>query len=148
MKEYQKYALAIPRRRAERSQVFISKKIYCYDKTENIRNYSVSLNVRKDFEYLAEVNEIIMNALEAGLIQKWENDGQPIKSHDEKMYNFIENSNSQLSNAMLLSMALSLVVMVLSAEIIINRQVEALYRHNFSIFVHKIFSRYREVFTH
>lgn len=114
-------AVAVSRKRIESSQLFLSNQIHCFEKTQNIQNYSISLNVRKDFEHMTEVNDIIRQALEAGLIQKWENDEYSVQSLN-KLNNFNSNPNSQLSNIIVFAIALCLVALVIAAEFIVNNQ--------------------------
>lgn len=109
--------VAISRKRIESSQLFLSNKIHCFDKTQNIHNYSIGLNVRKNFEHITEVNDIISKMLESGLIQKWENDEYSTQSLN-KLNNFNSNPNSQLSNIIVFAIALCLVALVISAEFI------------------------------
>lgn len=113
-------AVAVSRNRIENNQLFLSNKIHCFDKTQNIQNYSISLNVRKNFEHITEVNDIIRNALEAGLIQKWENDEHSFHSLNELNNNFNSNRYSQLSNIIVIAVALCLVTLVIVAEFIAN----------------------------
>ena len=134
-KKYRKYAVAVSRKWVQRSELFASNEIYCFNRAENIQNYSISLNIRKGFPYIGEVNEIIRNALEAGLILKWEHDGHLPKSHDD----FISNPNFQLNDIILLAVGLFVVAFVIVAEIIAHNQMESLNHYNLLIFTHKIF---------
>lgn len=127
--------MAVSRKWVERSELFASNQIYCFNRAENIHNYSISLNMRKDFPYTGEVNEIIRNALEAGLILKWEHDGQLPKSHDE----FTLNPAFQLNDIILLAVGAFVVTFVIVAEIIAYNQMDSLNRYNLLIFIHKIF---------
>lgn len=135
-----KRAVALSRKRMERSQLLLSNEVHCFEKMENIQNYSLSLHVRKDFEHKAEVNEIIRNAVEAGLIQKWANDELPGKSCDD-FDNCNTNTNQQIDDTIVLAIVLSLVLLVIAAEVVVNNRIEALNRYNLSIFVHKLFTR-------
>lgn len=146
-KEYRKYAVAVSRKWVERSPLFVSNKIYCFNKADNIQNYSISLNIRKDFLYIAEVNEIIRHAVEAGLIQKWYNDGQSLKFYDD-LNEIAPDSNSQLNDMLVFGVGLSVAVLVISAELIMNKRIEALNGFNLSIFVHKLLRAQRQVSTH
>lgn len=145
LKEYKKYAVAVARTHIERSNLFMSNKIYCFGKSRNIQNYSISLNVRKDFEYMNELNEIIKLALEAGLIRKWENDGQPIKQH-ENMDEIVEKSIPKLSNAILFAIGFFVLILIVLAEIVISKRLETLNRQNLYMFMHKSLSAQRQFF--
>lgn len=137
--EYRKYAVAVSRNWVEKSAQFASNKIFCFNRANNIQNYSVSINIRKGFPYIAEVNEIIRNALEAGLIVKWEHDGQSLKSLDD-LNDFTSNPNSQLNDIMLLAVGLSIIALAIAAEAIMNNRVDSLNHYNLSMFVHKLFN--------
>lgn len=146
-KETRKYAVAVSRKWVERSQLFAANKIYCFNKADNIQNYSISLHVRKDFLYIGKVNEIIRHALEAGLIQKWDNDGQTLKFNDD-LNEFHPNSNSQLNDMIVFAVGLSVVALAVSVELIVNNRLEALNRYNLTIFVHKVFrARWASVYS-
>lgn len=139
-KKKHKNAVAVSRKRVEKSQFFLSNEIHCFGKTENVQNYSISLNVRKDFEHKAEVNEIIRLALEAGLIQKWAADEDLVKPYDE-LNDSNPNTKPQLSDAIIFAIVLVFVALVIAAEIVVNNRVEALNNHNLSIFIHQLFNR-------
>lgn len=145
-KKYRKYAVAVARTHIERSNLFMSNKIYCFDRSENIKNYSISLKVRKDFEYMNELNEIIKIALEAGFFKRWENDGQPIKL-SENIGDFVEISGPILSDAILFTIGFSVIILVVSAEMVAGKRLESLNRHNFNIFMHKSLGAQRQFFS-
>lgn len=126
------------RSQAERNQLYASNKIYCFSKAENIKNYSISLKVRKNFECMDEVNEVIRQALEAGLITKWSNEGQILRYHDD-LKSLKNNLIPKLSNALLLSIACIPTVLTISAELVMNNRMDELSHHNYITFVNKIF---------
>lgn len=138
-KRHLNYAVALPRSEAERTHQFASNELYCFEKAENIQNYSVSLMVRKNFECMPEVNEIIKQALEAGLIKKWSSDSQSLRQH--------ENSNSpknnlipKLSNISLMLIGFIVTMLVFSVEFVMHNRIDALNHQNFMIFVDKLFT--------
>lgn len=126
------------RSQAERNPLYASNKIYCFSKAENIKNYSISLKVRKNFECMDEVNEVIRQALEAGLITKWSNEGQILRYHDD-LKSLKNNLIPKLSNALLLSIACISTVLTISAEMVMNNRIDELSHHNYMTFVDKIF---------
>lgn len=144
-KGHKKYAVAVARKWVEQTQLFASNKIMCFDKQENIQNYSVTLLIRKDFECMNEVNDIIRKSLEAGLIQKWKQDGQSIKFH-ENVNAFSSHSYLQLSDMVVLAIGLFIVIFLVSAELVVNNRMESMYRYNLSIFVYKSFWTRRHAF--
>lgn len=133
-----KTAVAVSRKRIEKSQLFLSNEIHCFGKTENIQNYSISLNVRTDFENMTEMNEIIRHASEAGFIQKWETDEHTVKPYDG-LNDYNPNSSPLLSDTIIFVIVLGFVALVMAVEIVVNNRMEALNRHNLLIFVHKLF---------
>lgn len=46
--------------------------IYCFPVSKNIYNFSVAMIIRKNFILLPEINRIIQNVIEVGLVQRWE----------------------------------------------------------------------------
>lgn len=140
LKQYKNHAVAVSRRQAEETRLFASRKIYCFDKAENIRNYSISLKVRKNFKCLEEVNEILRQTLEAGLIKKWSNEGQALQLHDD--FDGFDDSGGvvpKLSNISLLSICFIFTLLVIAAEVVINNRIDVLNHYNFMIFVDKLF---------
>ncbi|XP_031623072.1 uncharacterized protein LOC116340623 [Contarinia nasturtii] len=147
IKDHKKYALAVSRKWIERKQFDALNKISCFEKAENLKNYSVSLLVRKDFGCMNEINEIIRNALEAGLIQKWKQDGQSIKLY-KNVNAFSSHSYSRLSDVIVIAIALFISVLVILAELVVDNRMESLNRYNISIFIYKSFWTRRHAFIH
>lgn len=53
------------------SLLFANHEIFCFDCSQNIANYTVTLEIRNDYQ-LAKINEIIRGILERGLSVKWQ----------------------------------------------------------------------------
>lgn len=80
LKDNEYLAVGVPRQHA---RIFINadisnRKIYCFDKSENIYSFSISILARKNFELLSQFNADIMRLVEAGIIIKWAKDNQKI----------------------------------------------------------------------
>lgn len=67
-------AVAVARRRAFNCPTVAKEAIYCFDKSQNIRNIGISLVTRPRFELLSEVNRLLRYLVESGLFAKWERD--------------------------------------------------------------------------
>lgn len=150
LKQYKKYAVAVARTHAERSKLFALDKIYCFDRGENLQNYSISLNIRKGFKYMADVNEIIKRTLEAGLIKNWENDGQPVSNSvklAEHLDDFVVTSIPRLNNATLFAIGCTLALLIISVEVVVSQRIEALNRYNLYMFMHKLLNARWQLFT-
>lgn len=141
LKPNEKYAVAVTRTHAEQSKLFALDKIYCFDREENLQNYSISLNIRKGFEYMTEVNEIIKRTLEAGLIKSWENDGQPVSNSvklSKHLDDFTVSSIPRLNNATLFAIGSTIALLIISVEVVVSQRIEALNRYNLNMFIHKL----------
>lgn len=53
------------------SLLFANHEIFCFDCSQNIANYTFTLEIRNDYQ-LAKINEIIRGILERGLSVKWQ----------------------------------------------------------------------------
>lgn len=65
-------AVAVPRQNAY-STIF-SRNIFCFNRSNNIQNYSVALLLHEQRIEIPQWNELIQRCIEAGLIEKWAND--------------------------------------------------------------------------
>lgn len=65
-------AVAVPRQNAY-STIF-SRNIFCFNRLNNIQNYSVALLLHEQRIEIPKWNELIQQCIEAGLIEKWAND--------------------------------------------------------------------------
>lgn len=75
-------AVGISRLHAATTSHFENHKIFCFDRSQNIANYSMSLLIRKDLELIVEINAIIRNAVEGGLIAKWHKENSVVVRPD------------------------------------------------------------------
>lgn len=87
-------AVAISRERDLNSIIETSSE-FCFEKSETIHEYPMTLFVRRDFLYLENLNRFIQMASECGLIEKWHIDSQ-IQSHyksNENIYKHLTLDN-------------------------------------------------------
>lgn len=64
-------AVGVPRTHAMSTSLVSNHEIFCFDRSQNIANYSISLAVRNDSNLVSKINEIIANILKGGLNGKW-----------------------------------------------------------------------------
>lgn len=62
-------AVAISRQHARATAS--AREVFCFDNSNNIRNYSVALSMRANRVKISEWNQLILRAMQAGLIGKW-----------------------------------------------------------------------------
>lgn len=55
-------------------EAFSSSKIYCFDRTENIATYQVSLMIKKNTFIESTINKLARELTESGLFVKWNRD--------------------------------------------------------------------------
>lgn len=56
------------------SPSYSPSKVFCFDRDEGIAGYQPVLLMRKDFPLRKRIDEIIRNAFESGLFEKWDQD--------------------------------------------------------------------------
>lgn len=85
-------AIAVSRKHVSNSVSISKDKIFCFERSQNIRSIDISLLVRHDFNILAELDRLIRYSVEAGLFLKWERDSNSPDSNgksDSIRYNQI-----------------------------------------------------------
>lgn len=65
-------AVGVSRRHAISSSLFRNHDIFCFDRGENIANYTISLAIRNDIKLISTINKLIRRVLEGGLDVKWQ----------------------------------------------------------------------------
>lgn len=69
-------AVAVSRQYALNQRILSQSKMYCFDETENIHNYHVSLYMRKGHSAEMKILEHLRRVYESGLIEKWRRDSR------------------------------------------------------------------------
>lgn len=65
-------AVASSRIHAENSQAIKKNQLFCFSRSENIYSYSVAMPIKIDFPLLPNINYIIRQLFEFGLIERWD----------------------------------------------------------------------------
>lgn len=87
-----KIAVAVSRERVLLSSNLQRNAVHCFGEPENIHNYTLSLNIPKKFVYSKQIQQLVVYAVEFGLMKKWENDQRPLN------YQYIkDNVNGSIS---------------------------------------------------
>lgn len=73
-------AVAVSRLHAENSPVISKTELYCFSRSNNIYSYSIALPIKLDFHLLPQINYIIRQLFEFGLIERWNKLSQSIAS--------------------------------------------------------------------
>lgn len=90
--DYENYDLAVgvSRIHAMHTTPFRNGEIMCFDRSQNIANYTISLAFRNDFPLAAKINDIIRNILKGGLVWKWNREKQvripPVTGMENKIW--------------------------------------------------------------
>lgn len=121
-------AVAVSRTEFQQHSQVQTNRIYCFNKAENIHNFSISLNIRKGFEHFEAVIDIVQRAFETGLIQKWQN--------DEKLHQNFKIDNVELlqtfdSISLPTAISFILIIWVIIGEFIINQRIQWLNYNNY-----------------
>lgn len=61
------------------SRSYSPSKIFCFDRDKSIASYHPALMMRNEFHLRPRINEIIQNAFDSGLFDKWNRDNQKKK---------------------------------------------------------------------
>lgn len=69
-------AFGVSRIRAISTASYVNDEIFCFDRTQNIANYTISLAFRSDYKFTSEINRVILSVLEGGLNVKWQRDNR------------------------------------------------------------------------
>lgn len=64
------------------SPSYSPSKIYCFDRLENIRSYSIALYMQKRFYLKEKVNDIITELFKGGLLEKWDKQSQMRRKYE------------------------------------------------------------------
>lgn len=83
-------AVGVSRIHVMSTALFANHQIFCFDRSQNIANYTISLAVRNDHELITSINKIIRGLIEGGLIVKWQRDNS-LSAHAE----FTQRSSSE-----------------------------------------------------
>lgn len=80
------FAVGTSRIHATASSHFKNHRLFCFDRNQNVANYSMSLLIRNDLGLVNEINAIVRNIVEGGLISKWHTENsvalQPFVGHN------------------------------------------------------------------
>lgn len=73
-----KIAVAVSRERVLSNSNSRRNAIHCFGESENVLNYTLSLNIAKRLVYSKQIHQLVVYAFEAGLFKKWKNDERPL----------------------------------------------------------------------
>lgn len=69
-------AVGVSRLHAMSTSFYGNREIFCFDQSQNIANYTISLAIFNHNELIAIINKIIRHALEGGLFVKWQRENR------------------------------------------------------------------------
>lgn len=76
----EKLAVAVSRLHAKNSPVISETELLCFARSANIYSYSVAMPIKLDFHLMPQINNIIRQLFEFGLIERWDKLSQSIAS--------------------------------------------------------------------
>lgn len=120
-------AVAVSRQYARAS----ARKIFCFGKSNNIRNFSVALLMRANRVQIPEWNQLILRAMQAGLIGKWSSDQGIHVAEEERVIGTalgIDHFYGGLSFCILFLFA---AIFAFIFEVIVHRKLQRENRHRF-----------------
>lgn len=81
-------AIGVSRLHATSTSMYENNEIFCFGRNQNIANYTISLAVRNDYEFITEIRRVIWGVLEGGLNIKWQREN-PTKSPRDDSNQFL-----------------------------------------------------------
>lgn len=114
-------AVAISREYVRHSR--LNNQIFCIEKSDVIYDYALKFLVRKNFQYLNELNIFIRMASTRGLVEKWHSEGRIRyqKKFNENIYNYI-NNDSYKGTWLVYFMLLGTIFFILYCERLIHKK--------------------------
>lgn len=76
-------AVAVSRLHAKNTPAISQTELYCFARSANIYSYSVAMPIKLDFHLLPQINNVIRQLFEFGLIERWDKLSQAIASSAE-----------------------------------------------------------------
>lgn len=73
-------AVAISRLHAKNTPVISQTELFCFARSANIYSYSVAMPIKLDYHLLPQINSVIRQLFEFGLIERWDKLSQSIAS--------------------------------------------------------------------
>lgn len=105
MKDDVKLAIALSRLHALNSPVISQREIFCFPREQNIYSYSVAMPIKLDFHLLPNINYIIRQLFEFGLIERWDKLSQSIAKNADIKKMLISDGNGAESHLVVLTVA-------------------------------------------
>lgn len=120
-----KIAIAVSREQFLLSSNIQRNAIHCFGESENVHNYTLSLNIPKRFVNLKQVEQLVGYAFEAGLMKKWESVERPLNYQQIKTNASISKELSWADGFMMPLILSSLIVIyILAGEFEINKRIQ------------------------
>lgn len=101
----EKLAVALSRLHGYNSPVISRRDIYCFPPEQNIYSYSVVMPIRLDFHLRPQINFIIRQLLEFGLIERWDKLSQSIAENADIMKMINNGGSSDEKHLVVLTVA-------------------------------------------
>lgn len=76
LKYFDDIAIGASRQHILNCPTYLSSTIFCFDESENIANYKVSLLVSQQFNRTYDINHVIRRIFEADMLSKWYEDSR------------------------------------------------------------------------
>lgn len=82
MKYFDDVAIGASRQHILNCPAYSPSKIYCFEKSQNIANYKISLLISQQINRTNDINHVIRRVFEAGLFWKWHADSERRKKFE------------------------------------------------------------------
>lgn len=101
----EKLAVAVSRLHAQNSPVISQTELFCFARSANIYSYSVAMQFKLDYHLLPQINSVIRQLFEFGLIERWDKLSQSIASSAAIVKMLREGSGEEGSHLVVLTVA-------------------------------------------
>lgn len=147
----EKLAVAASRLHALNTPVISQKELFCFARSANIYSYSIAMPIKLDFHLLPQINQIIRQLFEFGLIERWRTLSQAIASNAATLKMLREGGGGAGSPLVVLTVAHimgAILIMFFGhfvaliaflVEHITHRKIKSGNRHRFWMILHKCF---------
>lgn len=149
----EKLAVAVSRLHAKNSPVISEMELLCFARSANIYSYSVAMPIKLDFHLMPQINNIIRQLFEFGLIERWDKLSQSIASSAATVKMLREGSGGDggghlvvltvphiMGAILIMSFGHLMALIALIAEHITHRKIKRGSSNRFWMMLHKMFT--------
>lgn len=146
--ENSKFVVGGSRKHIENNVFYSPSKIYCFDTTENIGIYQISLFMKSDSVLQVKINDIIQKLLEGGLFVKWNRDNLRRRQHEIPFIATLQMTFEHVSMNFycVMTFGIGLAILTFTFELIAFRKTRKCRERNIWFYLDQYFTPNRNCF--